>query len=249
MYTTCPKCGHTRRPDEPADTDRCPGCGLIFSKWMKNQYRAAHIEEDRDEGGDDGLMRRIAHSFLDAPSDIDRMRYSGQLVIFVGFLIWGLYFISLERSTNAIGASFMHHINLVFHEAGHVLFAPLGQFMTILGGSLMQLIMPLVIVFAFVFKKQDPFAASIGLWWLGQSAKDLAPYIDDADTLGLVLLGGVTGDEAAGRHDWRNMLIDLRMLHRDDEIAQVFDSVGTLIILLALIWGAVILVKQYRYLR
>ncbi len=33
------------------------------------------------------------------------------------------------------GASFLHLINLPLHEAGHVFFAPFGDFMTSLGGS------------------------------------------------------------------------------------------------------------------
>ena len=38
----------------------------------------------------------------------------------------------------------MHLINLVFHEAGHILFAPFGSFMMSLGGSLLQVIVAAV---------------------------------------------------------------------------------------------------------
>ena len=40
--------------------------------------------------------------------------------------------------------SFLHLINLLFHEAGHIIFSPFGQFMTMLGGSLMQVLVPIV---------------------------------------------------------------------------------------------------------
>ena len=34
-------------------------------------------------------------------------------------------------------SSVLHGVNLVFHKAGHVLFLPVGAFLTALGGSLM----------------------------------------------------------------------------------------------------------------
>jgi hypothetical protein len=47
--------------------------------------------------------------------------------------------------------SFLHLPNLVFHEAGHLLMLPFGQFMSVLGGSLFQLLVPLMCAGAFVF--------------------------------------------------------------------------------------------------
>ena len=37
-------------------------------------------------------------------------------------------------------------VNLVIHEAGHLIFSPLGEFMMIAGGSLFQVIMPAIFV-------------------------------------------------------------------------------------------------------
>ena len=86
----------------------------------------------------------------------------------------------------------MHMINLVFHEAGHVIFHLLGNFMSILGGSLLQLIVPVIFLFSFLQRK-DAFAASIMLWWLAQSMMDLVAYIDDAQRQEMWLLGGGAG--------------------------------------------------------
>ena len=80
--------------------------------------------------------------------------------------------------------------NLVFHEAGHIILIPLGEFMSILGGSLFQVLIPLVFLVAFLLKR-DAFAATVMMWWTGQSLIDLAPYIADARAQRLVLLGGV----------------------------------------------------------
>ena len=87
----------------------------------------------------------------------------------------------------------MHLPDLIFHEAGHILFSPLGRFMTVLGGSLTQLLVPLVCAGAFLWQTRDAFGAAIAVWWAGQNLIDLAPYINDARDLQLVLLGGQDG--------------------------------------------------------
>jgi ssDNA-binding Zn-finger/Zn-ribbon topoisomerase 1 len=38
MYTTCPKCKYERQVDEKSNQDICPACGIVFSKWMKQQF-------------------------------------------------------------------------------------------------------------------------------------------------------------------------------------------------------------------
>lgn len=55
--------------------------------------------------------------------------------------IWTV--VMLRTPLPALGHSFIHLINLVFHEAGHILLAPFGSFMMSLGGSLLQAIVPL----------------------------------------------------------------------------------------------------------
>ena len=72
---------------------------------------------------------------------------------------------------------------------------------------------PAIVMLTFLWKK-NPFGASVGLWWLGQSFMDLTPYIDDALVQQLVLLGGRTGVDQPGYHDWNNILGDLNMLER-----------------------------------
>ena len=68
-----------------------------------------------------------------------------------------------------LGGSFLHLVNLPFHEAGHVLFSPFGQFMMTLGGSLLQVAVPIVCAVVFLTKTRDPFAASAAAWWAGQN--------------------------------------------------------------------------------
>lgn len=129
-------------------------------------------------------------------------------------------------------ASFLHLPDLVFHEAGHILFAPFGQFLTVLGGSLTQVLIPVVAVIAFL-RQEEPFSASICAWWAGQNLVDLAPYIADARALQLVLLGGHTGAEVEG-HDWEFILTQLGMTHLDRTIGTISYAAGIIIMLASL---------------
>jgi hypothetical protein len=128
--------------------------------------------------------------------------------------------------------SFLHLPDLVFHEAGHILFAPFGQFMTVLGGSLTQVLIPVIAVVAFL-RQEEPFSAAICAWWAGQNLVDLAPYIADARALQLVLLGGHTGAEVEG-HDWEFILNQLGIAHLDRTIGMFSYAAGLLVMVASL---------------
>jgi hypothetical protein len=179
--------------------------------------------------------------------NINPFFYYGRVVAFAFILYLGWGFITLDFHENPypLANSFMHNINLVFHEAGHVVFIPFGFFMTILGGTLGQLIMPAVVMGNFLYK-HNIFGATAGLWWLGQSFMDVAPYIDDALVQQLVLLGGHTGADAPGNHDWNNILGELNRLEKCNDYASFAYNLGTLLMLVAFVWGAYILFHQYK---
>ena len=54
----------------------------------------------------------------------------------------------------------------------------------------------------FLLKNRDGFAALTGLWRLSVSLMGLAPYIGDARAMQLTLLGGGSGRDRPGMHDW-----------------------------------------------
>ena len=164
-------------------------------------------------------------------------------------LLWGWYFILLNFRSHEIMNSFMHRVDLVFHEAGHVVFMAFGHFMAVLGGTLGQLIMPIVVMVALIVTSRDNFGGSVGLWWLGQSLMDCAPYIADARALQLPLLGGGTGQDRPGAHDWENILLDLNWIQHDLQIGAAAHALGAIVMLVAFAWGGYILLQQYRNLR
>ncbi len=247
MYKTCPKCAHERTPEDNTDADCCPGCGLIFSKWMKTRFQSTHnkTENHLDRDPENSRSHQVLALIFYPGPPAESFVIAGRGLLLLIFAVWGWYFISLDLESNVIGESFMHRVNLVFHEAGHVLFRPFGWFMMILGGSLAQLLMPLIVLLSLLIKNSDAFGASFGLWWLGQSLMDLGPYINDARALQLTLLGGGTGRDRPGSHDWNNILLDLGLVEQDHRIAHLVDFIGSTVVIIALCWGGFILYQQY----
>lgn len=244
MYRKCPKCGHDNGPGAAAES--CPACGLVYEKWLRQRFASSRPAARADAGDRSDWWGRLAATLFYVKPRTNSIEVYARMALYLGLFIWGWYFILLDLESNAIGRSFMHNVNLVFHEAGHIIFMPFGWFMSVLGGSLAQLLMPAVVIVAFVFWRRDNFAASVGLWWFGQSMMDLAPYINDARALALPLLGGGTGMDRPGMHDWHNILGDLGLLRQDHAIAAIADGLGALIMLTALAWGGFMLYREYR---
>lgn len=90
----------------------------------------------------------------------------------------------------------------------------------------------------FIFKHRDNFAASIGLWWLAQSMMDLMPYISDARSKEMWLLGGVQGKDIAGIHDGNNILSRLELLEYDQVLSTLVMLLSIGLMLLSFMWGA-----------
>jgi len=113
-----------------------------------------------------------------------------------------------------------------------------------LGGSLLQVTVPLVCAVAFLKQQDEPFAASVCVWWTGQNLLDLAPYIDDARSLQLMLLGG-PADEVEG-HDWEAILTSLGWLHLDHSLARAAWVLGALTMTAAIVYAGWILLSSHR---
>jgi hypothetical protein len=160
---------------------------------------------------------------------------AGRFVVVIGMAIWTAKLVAAPM--DSVAESFLHMINLPFHEAGHIIFVPFGRFMTILGGSLMQVLVPAVCAAALYFQTGDPFGAALCAWWMGENLLDLAPYINDARALNLMLLGGPAN--AVEGHDWEAILTSLGWLHLDHALANGAHFVGALIMAAALVWAAV----------
>src|SRR5574341_456357 len=115
---------------------------------------------------------------------------------------------------------FLDRVDLVFHEAGHPIFGLFGEFLGILGGTLMQLLIPAVVL-GYFFLHQQQYSAAITLFWLGQSLFNVSVYVRDARAQGLPLLGGEDT-----LHDWHYLLGRLHLLSWDQALGNLVYLAG-----------------------
>ena len=163
------------------------------------------------------------------------------VVAVLAVVTWRYARVPLDGSSDP---GFLPLPDLVFHEAGHWILIPFGRFMSVLGGSLMQVLIPVVCAIAFV-RQDNPFGAAVCIWWAGQNLIDLAPYIADARRLQLVLLGGFTGAEVEG-HDWEYLLTTLGWLRYDVALGRTAQAAGALVMAGATIWAGLLLLPTRR---
>ena len=126
-------------------------------------------------------------------------------------------------------------LNLAVHEAGHLVFSAFGETLTILGGSLFQVIVPLTFVGYFARTKQR-YAAAVTMAWVGVNLLNVARYIGDARAQELPLLGGEDSI-----HDWWYLLINCDLLPRDLVIARWVHFLGVVAFLSSLLAGVMTL--------
>lgn len=250
-FTTCPKCHHTRLPSETAEPERCPACGLYFAKWLAREQFVApatlHAEseneaDDQAEGWRGAIRERLHY----VPERVDATVLYACALLLLLLAIWGWRMYGLDYRDGEMGTSFMHNILLPIHEAGHMIFLPFGEFMNILGGSLFQILLPLICAGAFFWKNKDTFGAGIGIWWAGASLVDLAPYIYDAKEPQLILLTGTTGED--GPHDWIYLLDVFHKVQESQRYGAHVHTVGLLVMLAGLAWSAHTLWRWRRHL-
>ena len=121
----------------------------------------------------------------------------------------------------------VHMVDLVFHEAGHVIFRIFGVFVGTLGGSLNQVLVPAVCTGYFLWHGQVA-AAAVTLFWAGESLADVAIYVADGRDMKLPLLAeGLT-------HDWNWLLSELSLRDQAEPIGRVVFALGGLVMLAAL---------------
>jgi hypothetical protein len=124
-------------------------------------------------------------------------------------------------------------LDLAIHETGHLIFALGGQTAGILGGTLMQLLVPAALTLA-LWRSGDRHGATVPLWWLGQNCWNISVYIRDARAQQLPLLGG-------GEHDWTYLLSLWDLLDQDQVLGGAVYLIGFLLYVAAIGGGWLLL--------
>jgi hypothetical protein len=136
----------------------------------------------------------------------------------LGALIVGAYFAHCALMPTSW--HFIDNANLIFHEAGHVIFFFLGHFVQVAMGSGMQILLPLSIAIYFFYHRQN-YEGAVTLMWAGQNMVNVSVYAGDAIVMQLPLLGG---DSVI--HDWNYILSSLHALALTPYVAAVFYGCG-----------------------
>jgi hypothetical protein len=131
-------------------------------------------------------------------------------------------------------------IDLAIHEFGHILWSPFGETLTIMGGSLTQILLPCVFVAYFLYGKRehrDPHAAMLCLWWTAMNVLDVSVYAADARAGQLMLLSGLTGEDDPEGHDFHNLFSRWGVLNRDTIYAGRMRGIAAFMCFLSILFG------------
>ena len=144
-------------------------------------------------------------------------------------LVLGLMIVAGGLTPSGSGGvlAFVHLIDFVFHEAGHVIFGVFGRFLGVVGGSLNQALIPALCTSYFLWHRQTA-AAAVTLFWTGESITDVAIYVADGRDMALPLLAeGLV-------HDWNWILSELSLRNQAAPIGRAVFVIGVTVLIAAL---------------
>lgn len=152
-----------------------------------------------------------------------------------GAVLFFMVYVGLSLATDPMKGSIFSPIDLGIHETGHLLFAPLGQTLHIVGGTAAQLAAP-VIVGGQLLMQSDFFGIAFAGVWLGVNLIDVSIYMDDARARKLPLVS--VGFHKNIIHDWHYLLTKAGLLGWDRWLAWLVWATGTAFIWLSVAFGA-----------
>jgi ribosomal protein L32 len=231
----CPRCGHEQNPG-----DTCLQCGIVFVKYQEIQERKADnrpqsLDESQpevipDENKLKAFLVKVFHPRLIPWQPVTTL---AMISLSAGFAF--MVYLLANESLLGSGSTTLyltHNVNLVFHEAGHWIFGVFGnRTLAIFGGSLNQVLIPLIVAASF-WTKRDAVGFAFGLFWCFENFLDVAVYMADARALVLPLIGGL-GEEA---HDWRNLFLHFGLIEQDTAIAAKTKLIGWVGMIATWLW-------------
>ena len=141
---------------------------------------------------------------------------------------YGLFL--LYAATSRSGFLFLDYVNLLIHEAGHFFFSWFGYTVTILGGTLGELLVPLLCAAYFAWQRETSGAAFCSFWFF-ENFPYIGAYMADARAEALPLVG-------SGEHDWQILFGQWGLLLHDRAIGGFTSAVGWLGMLATVAWFA-----------
>jgi hypothetical protein len=136
----------------------------------------------------------------------------------------------LYAFTNRTGFLILDYVNLIIHEGGHFFFSWFGHTIMILGGTLGELLVPLLCALYFFWQRETTGFAFCSLW-LFENFPYIGTYMADARTGALPLVG-------SGDSDWEILFSQWGLLAQDQKIGATMHTLGYLGMLATVAWLA-----------
>ncbi len=147
----------------------------------------------------------------------------------IGWMAFFFFFLWYAVGKEGGDFAFLDSGNLVIHEAGHPLFSYFGDFLHAAGGTILQLLVPLLLALAFYVRRQA-VGYALFLLIMFENFLGIAHYMADARAQALsyvaIGVGAQEGLEDPLMHDWYNMFSRLGLLPYDTRIAAVVFKIG-----------------------
>lgn len=138
-------------------------------------------------------------------------------------------FIGVYLVVNRGHYTYLDNFDLIIHEAGHVILQWFGETIYFLGGCIMQIIVPGLLI-AFCFYNRLIKSLQLCFAWLGQNLINISVYAGDARTMRLPLFG-----PHGAKHDWNFILSKYNILDWDQGIATCFICLAILSFIVAIV--------------
>ena len=151
-----------------------------------------------------------------------------------GWFAFFVLFLFYAASQHGQGL-FIDNVNLVVHEAGHALFGWFGFVPGLWGGTVFQLMVPLMLACYFFVQRQAP-AFAFCLFFFFENFLGIAAYMADARAMALPLV--TIGDPEFVTHDWHAIFGTMGLLEHDTQISAVVRFVGWAGMILTPLWLA-----------
>ncbi|MGZ4823796.1 MAG: hypothetical protein ACXVZT_04195 [Terriglobales bacterium] len=161
----------------------------------------------------------------------------------IGWMLFFVCFLWYAIGKEGGDFLFLDSGNAVVHEGGHALFGHFGSFLGVAGGTILQLLVPLLLALAFLVRRQA-VGYALFLLIVFENLLYVAKYMSDARVRALMYIaigvGSFSGDEMQdpSMHDWYNLFSRFGVLQYDTRIAAVVFKIAWAGIIATVLWFA-----------
>src|SRR5258708_28573632 len=155
----------------------------------------------------------------------------------IGWLCFYLLFL-VYAAADRTGFLFLDYANLMIHECGHPLFSGFGYTMMMMGGTLAELIVPLLCA-AYFFWRREISRFAFCAFWFFENFPYIGTYMADARAQELPLVG-------SGDHYWASVFGQWGWLAQDQKIGgatRAMGGIGMLSVMGWLAWRAYLIAQ------